>query len=66
MFGYTWSQSESLEELATPERVAEIKARHEKALATKTTAAPGQKLIQIFAATLDEDDDTEPCLICSL
>lgn len=64
---YTWTQNESLDELAKPERVAEIKARHDKvAAATKANAAPGQKLIQIFAATLDEDDDSEPCLICSL
>jgi 3'-phosphoadenosine 5'-phosphosulfate sulfotransferase (PAPS reductase)/FAD synthetase len=63
---YTWSQSESLQELAEPERVAEIKAKHERALSKNTAAVPGQKLIQIFAAALDDDDDTEPCLICNL
>lgn len=64
---YTWNQSESLEELAEPDRVAEIKAKHEKAAtAVKAGLLPGQKLIQVFAAALDEEDDTEPCLICSL
>lgn len=63
---YTWNQRESLEELAEPDRVAEIKARHEKALANEIKLQPGQKLIQIFSATLDEDDDSEPCMICNL
>ncbi len=63
---YTWNQRESLEELAEPDRVAEIKARQEKALANEIKLQPGQKLIQIFSATLDEDDDSEPCMICNL
>src|SRR5262249_30283694 len=32
---YTWSGKESLEELSRPERVQEIKERHEKAMAVK-------------------------------
>src|SRR5437660_7372694 len=31
---FTWSHSESLEELAAPERVREIKRKHEQALAS--------------------------------
>src|SRR5687768_4566514 len=53
---YTLNQSESLEELSQPERVAEIKSRHEKLAAdNEARAVPGQKLIQIFAATLDDE-----------
>jgi 3'-phosphoadenosine 5'-phosphosulfate sulfotransferase (PAPS reductase)/FAD synthetase len=63
---YTWSQNESLEELSRPERVADIKRKQEKAMKSESKAQPGRKLYQIFAATLDDEDDTEPCLICSL
>jgi 3'-phosphoadenosine 5'-phosphosulfate sulfotransferase (PAPS reductase)/FAD synthetase len=64
---YTWNQSESLEELSRPERIAEIKARHEKLTAeNKSRAVPGQRLVQIFAAALDDEDDETPCLICNL
>jgi len=28
--------------------------------------APSEKLFQIFSEALDEEDDTEPCMICNL
>lgn len=62
---YTWNQSESLEELAQPERLAEIERKHEAAM-RQAKPAPSQRLYQIFGATLDDEDDTEPCLICQL
>ena len=61
---FTWSQGESLEELSQPERIAEIKANTEKALASKKTAKPNQRLIQILTDVHDDEDDEEPCLIC--
>jgi 3'-phosphoadenosine 5'-phosphosulfate sulfotransferase (PAPS reductase)/FAD synthetase len=61
----TWNQSESLEELAQPERLDEIRRKHEEAL-RHARPQPGQRLYQIFGATLDDEDDTEPCLICNL
>jgi hypothetical protein len=61
---YTWSQSESLEELSQPERIEEIRRNHERTLKSLSRELPGQRLFQIFAATLDEEDDTEPCMIC--
>ncbi|HWW75354.1 MAG TPA: phosphoadenosine phosphosulfate reductase family protein, partial [Pyrinomonadaceae bacterium] len=61
---YTWSQGESLEELARPERVAEIKRKQEQAVKKKAKAHPGKKLYQIFNETLEDEDDTEPCTIC--
>lgn len=61
---YTWSNGESLEELAKPERVAEIKRKQEQAVKKKSKAHPGKKLYQIFNETLEDEDDTEPCTIC--
>ena len=61
---FTWSQGESLEELSDPERIAEIKANTEKAMASRKTAKPNQRLIQILTDVLDDEDDEEPCLIC--
>ena len=63
---YTWSQRESLEELEQPERMAEIRERHEKAMKANAQTMKGQRLYQILGATLDDEDDTEPCLICHL
>jgi 3'-phosphoadenosine 5'-phosphosulfate sulfotransferase (PAPS reductase)/FAD synthetase len=63
---FTWSRSESLEELEQPERIADIKRKQEQALIKKSRAQPSQKLYQIFKDTLDDEDDTEPCLVCHL
>jgi len=63
---YTWNQSESLSELALPDRVNEIKRKHEKAMAEGRKVAPSEKLFQIFGQALDDEDDTEPCMICNL
>ena len=62
---YTWNQSESLEELARPERLDEIQRKHDEAM-RHARPQPGQRLYQIFGATLDDEDDTQPCLICNL
>jgi hypothetical protein len=62
---YTWSNNESLDELSEPERVAEIKRKQEQALQKKAKVQPGQRLYQIFNATLEDEDDTEPCTICN-
>ena len=61
---FTWCQGESLEELSQPERIAQIKANTEKAMASKKTAKPNQRLIQILTDVHDDEDDEEPCLIC--
>ena len=61
---FTWCQGESLEELSTPERIAEIKANTEKAMASKKTAKPNRRLIEILTDVHDDEDDEEPCLIC--
>ena len=61
---FTWSQGESLEELADPERIAQIKARTEQAKTSKKKEKPNLRLIEILTDVLDDEDDEEPCLIC--
>ena len=61
---FTWSQGESLEELAKPERVAQIKENTEKAKATKKNEKPNRRLIEILTDVYDDEDDEEPCLVC--
>ncbi|WP_263408828.1 phosphoadenosine phosphosulfate reductase family protein [Terriglobus tenax] len=63
---FTWNQRESLEELSRPDRLQEIWEKHEKALANAPKTRPGDSLFTILSSTFDEEDDTEPCTICSL
>ena len=61
---FTWSQGESLEELANPERIEQIKERAEQAKASKKKEKPNRRLIEILTDVHDDEDDEEPCLIC--
>ena len=61
---FTWCQGESLEELSQPDRIAQIKANTEKAMASKKTTKPNRRLIDILTDVHDDEDDEEPCLIC--
>ncbi len=61
---FTWSQGESLEELANPERIEQIKINTEKAKASKKKEKPNRRLIEILTDIHDDEDDEEPCLIC--
>lgn len=63
---FTWNQKESLDELADPARLQEIWEKHEKMMSTASKVKPGDSLFNILGAALDEEDDTEPCTICSL
>ncbi len=63
---YTWSQSESLSELEQPERVKEIMAAHEKAMAREAASKKPARLLEMFEEALDSDDDTLPCMMCNL
>ena len=63
---FTWSQNESLDELASPERADEIRRRHLKVLQTEKAARPDRPLIEVFAESLDSETDEEGCLICHL
>ena len=61
---YTWTQKESLEELAKPERLAEIDAQHEKNMKKETSRRQNLPLIDVMAKVLDDEDDDEPCEMC--
>lgn len=61
---YTWSQSESLDELEQPKRVANIKDAHAEAMARQRKRPV--RLLEMFEEVLDDEDDTEPCMICNL
>ena len=70
---YTWSDSESLDALAEPERIAEIKRRTAQRLARAADSRQGRTLLaQMFpgSALLDEARDQEDagagCNICHL
>jgi 3'-phosphoadenosine 5'-phosphosulfate sulfotransferase (PAPS reductase)/FAD synthetase len=63
---YTWAQSESLEELAQPERVSEIRRKHLKVLNAEQATRPDRPLSEVLADVHDLEDDEEPCLICHL
>jgi 3'-phosphoadenosine 5'-phosphosulfate sulfotransferase (PAPS reductase)/FAD synthetase len=61
---YTWSQSESLEELSQPERVEEIKAKHNKTVQIERKARPNRPLAEVLADAFDDEDDLTGCVIC--
>ena len=61
---FTWSEGESLEELAKPERVAKIKAEYEKRREREANAFKGhQKLKDVW---LEDDDEIPPCTVCHI
>ena len=59
---FTWNQRESLNELEQPERMAQIKADHQKRLERQNNFVPAN-LLDILS---DDDDGEEGCLICHL
>jgi len=63
---FTWSSSESLEELEVPKRVAEIKERHAQRLARLRAARRAGPLDLPTADTEVLEDDTEAsgCIVC--
>lgn len=64
---YTWSDAESLDELAEPERVAEIKRRTAERAARLQAQRPNVTLLeQFFDEVRDAEDDGAGCSICHL
>ncbi len=61
---YTWNQKESLEELSDPERVAEIKERHRKAMETKQEKRTNVPLLEVLNDVLEDESDDQPCHFC--
>ena len=64
---YTWSDAESLDELARPERVAEVKARTAQRAERLRQRRGGVTLLeQFFDEVRDAEDDGAGCSICHL
>ena len=61
---YTWNQRESLAELADPERVKQIKERHEQAMASAKKHRVNVPLIELFDEVLEDEGGGEPCSFC--
>ncbi|HLY76005.1 MAG TPA: phosphoadenosine phosphosulfate reductase family protein [Planctomycetota bacterium] len=62
---YTWSQGETLSQLA--ERSDEIRRNHEKSMKRLTKEKQGQTLFEIFREVLDDESgDESPCLVCDV
>ncbi|HEX8600717.1 MAG TPA: phosphoadenosine phosphosulfate reductase family protein [Chloroflexia bacterium] len=64
--GYTWSQRESLEELARPERIEQIRREDAKRQAQAAARRRPSTLAEVFTGELNESEDEQGCLICHL
>lgn len=67
---FTWSNGESLADIEQPERVAAIRAEHERRKERKGRERVMIPLVQVFseietADTLEEDDE-QGCIVCHL
>lgn len=63
---FYWSGNESLEELARPERVAEIRRKWEEANASQKESSGKPTLMNILGKTTAVTEERQGCLICSL
>lgn len=64
---YTWSDRESLEELATPDRMAQIKAEAELRRERQNRQSSQAKTLRdLFGEGINADGENESCLICHL
>jgi len=59
---FTWCDNESLEELARPERIREIKAEYNKRMERNSAKTKTGRLIELF----EGNTGPQPCLICTL
>jgi hypothetical protein len=55
---FTWSGKESLEELSRPERVAEIKERHDRAMAAKKKKRINLPLVEALDEVLADEESS--------
>ena len=61
---YTWVERESLTHLSTPERVAEIKERHRKALEAEQKRQPNRPLMDVLREIYEDESNEQPCFFC--
>ncbi len=63
--GYTWNQRESLDELADPHRIREIKERHQKAMDRQLKQRRANlPLLEVLNDVLDDENDDQACHFC--
>ena len=64
---FTWSAKESLLELEQPERMQAIKEEHAKRLASKKAIGANLTLAEVYRnRKIDDDEENDGCLICTL
>jgi hypothetical protein len=65
---FYWNQNETLRDLARPERVAEIKAKHEANIAKAKARRYNAPLVQTLGGLEPEDPPhlRDGCLVCSI
>ncbi|MBM7511781.1 hypothetical protein JOD65_001325 [Nocardioides cavernae] len=61
---YTWSNGETLSELL--DRREEILKKHAEAMARAAKSRRNLPLIEVLSGALDEDDDSDACVVCAL
>jgi len=62
---FTWSQRESLEEISKPERIAEIKKKHEQAIQREVEKRRvNLPLVDVLNDVLEDESDDPPCFLC--
>jgi 3'-phosphoadenosine 5'-phosphosulfate sulfotransferase (PAPS reductase)/FAD synthetase len=63
---FAWSPHETLAELEQPARMREIKRNNELAIERKSGSKRNARLVEVFAAVQDDEDDDVGCLVCHL
>lgn len=61
---YTWSERESLEELAHPDRLAAIDADHERRMKREQSRLPNRTLLEVLDEVYADQSMDEPCFFC--
>ena len=64
--GFFWSEGESLTDLEHPDRVADIKRKHELALEKERKSCKNRRLVEVFEDVMEDEEDEKACLICTL
>lgn len=63
---YTWTGGESLAEIASPSRIAEIELEHKCRMKAAESKKPNKRLVELFSDVIEEDEYDRACLICDL
>lgn len=63
---FTWVQSESLEELSQPDRIAAIKAEHRRRMVIEQQRQLDLPLVSLFSETIEACQYEARCIICEI